>query len=90
MKCPECGMKIPTSAKRCPYCHQPIDATHQLFGFVNDNYKEGAERGDKFAENHPILAKIIVFGLLVLAIVYWDTTCAIFTFIVDLVKDFMK
>ncbi len=90
MKCPECGMKIPNYAKRCPYCHTQLDSVQQLFGAMHqakDDYKKGAERGEKFAQNHPVLTKIIVFGLLVLAIVYWDTTCAIFNFIVDFVKD---
>lgn len=54
MKCPECGMNIPNSAKRCPYCRQPIDATQQLFGLINqtvDDYKKGAEKGREFASN---------------------------------------
>ncbi len=93
MKCPECGMKIPNRAKRCPYCHQRIDETRQLFGLANDaydDYKKGAEKGEEFARNHPVLANISLLILLILAIVYWDTTCAIFNFIVDLAKDIIN
>lgn len=86
MKCPECGMKIPNNAKRCPYCHTHLDSVQQLFGAMHqakDDYKEGKE----WSKRNPVLSRIIGLAVIIIAIINWDATCAIFNFIVDFVKD---
>ena len=72
MKCPECGMKIPNSAKRCPYCREPISSTRQLFGTLEqakDDYKKGKEKGEEFEKKHPATSNcleiIIIIGILI-------------------------
>ena len=73
MKCPECGMKIPNSAKRCPYCNQPIDAVNQLFGLFNqtaEDYKKGAEKGRQLASNSGCMVFIPLIIIAVSSIYY--------------------
>ena len=77
MKCPECGMKIPNSAKRCPYCHQPIDAVNQLFGLMNqsaEDYKKGAQKGREFASNSGCMVFLSLIVVIVSTIYYLINT----------------
>lgn len=66
MKCPSCRMKIPGGAKRCPYCGEEIDITHQVVGGASDDFKSGY----KWANEHPGCSKLLAYPVIIVAGLY--------------------
>ena len=67
-------MDIPNSAKRCPYCHQPIDEVNQLFGFLKQG-EEAFKRGAQSSSNSGCMVVLPLIMVAAYSIYYLISLC---------------